>query len=377
MKKLLYIALIASFASCVQDKQSLLDKKKAELAEYNTKIEELKTKAAELEKEIILLDTAKRDVKPKLVSVEKIKPSLFKHYIDIQGSIESLENVMVGSAMGGQIVRVNVKEGDVVNVGQVLAETDSRIIRESLAQLENGYQLAKTTFERQQRLWDQKIGSEIQYLQAKTQFESLEKNKAALQAQLDMTRIKAPVSGVVDQVGIKIGEMAPPGMGVFRVVNTNRMKLVARLSDSYLNNVKVGNPVSISIRETGDLIESTLTFVSKSVNMLNRTFTVESDLKNIPANVRPNMIAKLSINDENLEDAIVINSNIVQRDANGESFVLIAIKKGDSWVAEKRLVKTGLIYQDKIVIEEGIKADDQLITTGYQDAAEGQPLLIN
>lgn len=378
MKKLIYILITVVFVSaCTENKQSTLDNKKKELVKYNEDLEALKTKIAALEKEIILLDTAKSIAKPKLVAVETLKSSYFKHFIDIQGNIESLENVMVGSTMGGQVVKVNVKEGDVVSAGQVLAETDSRIIRESLAQLETNYQFAKTTFERQQRLWDQKIGSEIQYLQAKTQFEGAEKSKASLQAQLDMSRIKSPIGGVVDMVGIKMGEVAPPGMGVFRVVNTNRMKLVARLADSYLNYVKPNDPVKVLIRETGDTINANISFISKSVNVMNRTFTIEADLKNLPSNVRPNMIANVSINDKNLDNALVINSNIVQRDQAGQNFVLVSEKVNGATIAKKKMVKIGLTYRDKVVIEEGLKQGDQIITTGYQETADGQTLMIN
>lgn len=378
MKKLIYIIIAVVFVSaCTENKQSTLDNKKKDLIKFNEQLEELKSKISSLEKEIILLDTAKSISKPKLVSVEPLKSSYFKHFIDIQGNIESLDNVMVGSTMGGQVVKVNVKEGDVVSAGQVLAETDSRIARESLAQLETNYQFAKTTFERQQRLWDQKIGSEIQYLQAKTQFEGAEKSKASLQAQLDMSRIKSPINGVIDMVGIKMGEVAPPGIGVFRVVNTNRMKLVARLADSYLSYVKPNDPVQVVIRETGDTINANITFISKSVNLMNRTFTIEADLKNLPASVRPNMIANVSINDKNLENALVINSNIVQRDQTGQNFVLVSETQNGTMTAKKKMVKIGLIYRDKVVIEDGLKVGEKIITTGYQEAADGQTLLIN
>jgi RND family efflux transporter MFP subunit len=171
--------------------------------------------------------------------------------------------------------------------------------------------------------------------------------------------------------------VAPPGIGVFRVVNTNRMKLVARLADSYLSYVKPNDPVQVVIRETGDTINANITFISKSVNLMNRTFTIEADLKNLPASVRPNMIANVSINDKNLENALVINSNIVQRDQTGQNFVLVSETQNGTMTAKKKMVKIGLIYRDKVVIEEGLKVGEKIITTGYQEAADGQTLLIN
>jgi RND family efflux transporter MFP subunit len=269
-----------------------------------------------------------------------------------------------------------VKEGDMVTAGKVLAETDNRAIRESIAQLQTNYDFAKTAFEKQKRLWDQKIGSEIQYLQAKTQYESLGKSMDALQAQLDMTRIKSPIAGVVDQVNIKAGEFAAPGMfGAFRVVNEKSMKVVAKVAESYIGKIKVGNPVSIRVTDLNDTLNAKITYVGKVVDPMSRTFAVEISLGGIANDLRPNMMTMISIQDELLADAVVIKSNYVQKDALGNTYVMLAEGAKGSMKAKKQLVKTGLSYGDLVVITEGLDGSEQYVESGYQEVTDGQPLL--
>ncbi|MFN5372104.1 MAG: efflux RND transporter periplasmic adaptor subunit, partial [Bacteroidia bacterium] len=302
--------------------------------------------------------------------------SAFAHYVDLQGSVDSDENVAVQPGMPGLVTRVYVKEGDMVTAGKVLAETDTRAIRESIAQLQTNYDFAKTAFEKQKRLWDQKIGSEIQYLQAKTQYESLGKSMDALQAQLDMTRIKSPIAGVVDQVNIKAGEFAAPGMfGAFRVVNEKSMKVVAKVAESYIGKIKVGNPVSIRVSDLNDTLNAKITYVGKVVDPMSRTFAVEISLGGIANDLRPNMMTMISIQDELLADAVVIKSNYVQKDALGNTYVMLAEGAKGSMKAKKQLVKTGLSYGDLVVITEGLDGSEQYVESGYQEVTDGQPLL--
>lgn len=376
MKKLLYISLTLLVAACSSG--SSLEKKKAQLVEYQAQHDELKLKIAELEKEIALLDTAAEIRKPKLVTLMPITNGAFNHYIDVQGTIDAEENVAVQPGMPGLVTRVNVREGDKVSAGQVLAETDNRTIRESMAQLQANLDFAKTAFEKQQRLWNQKIGSEIQYLQSKTQYESLQKNMGALQAQLDMSRIKSPINGNVDAVNIKVGEFAAPGMnGSFRVVNFGKMKVKAKVADSYIGKVKTGNPVSILLSDISDTIQGKISFVSKVVNPMTRTFDIEIDLGSTSSDIRPNMLATLKINDENLNNTISVLSNLVQKDASGNMYLMLAEGSKDKMVARKKMIRTGISYGDRIVILEGLSGSEQLINAGYQEVVDGQPISLN
>lgn len=374
MKNIAFATLVLILASCGGGSE--LEKKKAELAQYKSTYEELKGKIEKLEKEIALLDTAKSAQKARLVTVQPVKRSGFAHYVDIQGSVESDENVAIQPGMPGLVTRVYVKEGDMVNAGKVLAETDNRAIRESIAQLQTNYDFAKTAFEKQKRLWDQKIGSEIQYLQAKTQYESLGKSMDALQAQLDMTRIKSPIAGVVDQVNVKAGEFAAPGMfGAFRVVNEKSMKVTAKVADSYIGKIKVGNPVSIRVADLNDTLTAKITYVGKVIDPMSRTFAIEIGLSGIPNDLRPNMMTMVSIQDELLPDAVVVKSNYVQKDAMGNTYIMLAEGAKGAMKAKKQVVKTGLSYGDRIVITEGLDGSEQYIESGYQEVTDGQPLL--
>jgi RND family efflux transporter MFP subunit len=374
MKNIVFATLILILASCGGGSE--LDKKKSELAQYKATFAELKGKIEQLEKEIAVLDTAKVSEKARLVTLKPITRSAFAHYVDLQGSVDSDENVAVQPGMPGLVTRVYVKEGDMVSAGKVLAETDNRAIRESIAQLQTNYDFAKTAFEKQKRLWDQKIGSEIQFLQAKTQYESLGKSMDALQAQLDMTRIKSPIAGVVDQANVKVGEFAAPNMfGAFRVVNEKSMKVIAKVAESYIGKVKVGNPVSIRIPDLNDTLIAKISYVGKVVDPMSRTFAVEISLGGIENDLRPNMMTMISIQDELLPDAVVVKSNYVQKDAMGNTYLMLAEGAKGSMKAKKQLVKTGLSYGDFVVITEGLDGTEQYIESGYQEVTDGQPLL--
>jgi RND family efflux transporter MFP subunit len=374
MKNIVFATLIFILASCGGGSE--LDKKKSELAQYKATFAELKGKIEQLEKEIAVLDTAKVSEKARLVTLKPITRSAFAHYVDLQGSVDSDENVAVQPGMPGLVTRVYVKEGDMVSAGKVLAETDNRAIRESIAQLQTNYDFAKTAFEKQKRLWDQKIGSEIQFLQAKTQYESLGKSMDALQAQLDMTRIKSPIAGVVDQANVKVGEFAAPNMfGAFRVVNEKSMKVIAKVAESYIGKVKVGNPVSIRIPDLNDTLIAKISYVGKVVDPMSRTFAVEISLGGIENDLRPNMMTMISIQDELLQDAVVVKSNYVQKDAMGNTYLMLAEGAKGSMKAKKQLVKTGLSYGDFVVITEGLNGTEQYIESGYQEVTDGQPLL--
>ncbi len=350
-----------------------LEKKKAQLVKYQAEQEAIKIKIADLEKEIARLDTSAEIRKPKLVTLTPVQTGIFNHYIDVQGTIDSEENIAVQPGMPGQVTKVNVHEGDMVKAGQVLAEVDNRVIRESISQLQTNVDFAKTAFEKQQRLWNQKIGTEIQYLQSKTQFESLQKNMITLQAQLDMSRIKSPINGMVDAVNIKVGEYAAPGMlGSFRVVNFGKMKVKAKIADSYIGKVKLGNPVRIYLADIKDTIEGKISFVSKVVNPMTRSFDIEIGLGATSTEVRPNMMASLKINDENIGNAISVQSNLVQKDPSGSMYVMISEGRAANMKARKKLVKTGISSGARIIVLEGLSGNEQLIEAGYQEVVDGQ-----
>jgi RND family efflux transporter MFP subunit len=374
MKNASYLLLILLVSAC--GKPSDLQSKKEELAAYKEEADRLKGLISKLEKEIALLDTAAIAEQPKLVALETISAADFNHYIDLQGTVESEDHIAVQPGIPGLVTKVLVREGDRVSQGQVMAETDSRALRESIAQLQTNLDLAKTAFEKQERLWKQKIGSEIQFLQAKTQYESLQKSLSSAQAQLDMTRIKSPINGLVDEVNVKPGEFASPGFnGAFHVVNNNRMKVMLKVPDSYISKVKMGAPVSIYLKDIEDTIQGTVSFISKVVNAMSRTFAVEVSIKvDENTNIRPNMLASVSINDEKITGAISAPSNLIRKDQDGRSYVLTAEGNKPAMKTRKKYVATGLSYGDRVVITEGLREGDRIIRNGYQDLVDGQAI---
>lgn len=373
-KNIIIATLLAfTLAACGGDDNSLAGKQ-AELTKLKSEQTETEAKIKALESEIGTLDTtAVREDRAVAVTVSPVMSENFKHYVEVQGSVDAKNTVMVSPKSGGVLTAVLIKEGDNVRQGQTIARVDNSIMQESIAEVKNQLSLANTVFEKQSRLWEQKIGTEIQYLQAKNNKESLEKKIATLNTQLGQFSITAPISGVVDQVIAKVGEMAAPGMPVARIVNLGNLKIVAKVSDSYVATVKKGDEVIVKFPDLDQEYTARITFVSTTVDALSRTFRIEANLPSTNS-IKPNMLATVQINDATKKDALVIDQNVVQNTENG-TVVYVAENEGGKKVAKSRVVKTGLSYNGKIEILAGLKAGDQLITQGYQDVADGQAVI--
>jgi RND family efflux transporter MFP subunit len=356
---------------------SEVDKKKEELAKLKTEQQEISGKIKKLETELATLAPVKNsEGRIKLVETNPVQPQTFKHYLAVQGTVDSDNNILISPKMGGVITSVLVKEGDRVSKGQTLAVIDDAVLRQSVEELKTGLDLASTVFEKQQNLWNQKIGSEVQYLQAKNNKEGLERKLATLNSQLAMARITSPISGVIDEVNIKPGEAAAPGLGVIRVVNLSEVKVKARIADSYINAVKKGDEVKITLPDIKEEFSGKVSFVGQVVNPQSRTFDIEVSLKNRDEKLKPNMLAVVNINDKTVKDAIVIDANFVQQSESGD-IVFVAGTEGNSQKAEMRKVKTGLTYNGQVEVLEGLKAGERLITSGYQDLVDGQVIKIS
>lgn len=369
---MLVVTAAILLASC---SGSELDKKKKELADAKAKVKELNTKIETLTKEIAKMDTTVRvEVKAKLIQIDTLKKQEFKHYIEVQGNVDAEENVLALPQQPGLVRAIYVKEGDVVKKGQLLAITETTGAMEAgILTLQTQLDLATTAFEKQQRLWEQKIGSEIQFLQAKTQKEALEKQMAAQKLQLEMTKVIAPISGTVDAVNLKVGDMAAPSqlMPGIRIVNNNKLSVKAKLADSDYGKVKENDMAQVEFPDMGRTINAPISYVQRTIDARSRTFTVEVKLNNQQGNFAANMIAKLKINDAILKNVLLVPSNIVQKSADG-LYVLIAEDGKDGPVARKRLVTTGMDYKGQTVITEGLNEGDRIITFGYSELVDGQ-----
>jgi RND family efflux transporter MFP subunit len=344
------------------DKNERLAKLKEQQASITKEIQKLESEIAAGNPDSLVA------MKAKDVAVSELVLQKFDHYVQTQGHIESENNVMVSAEMMGVVTNVYVTEGQAVSKGQVLAQLDNSVISRNIESMEAQLELATSVYERQKNLWDQKIGTEVQFLQAKTNKESLEKQLASLREQKDKTRIKAPISGTVDAIIVKAGENIAPGMPAVRVVNTSDLKIQAPVSEAYVTDIKKGDKVLVKISELGKEVQAKVTFVSRTIDILSRTFNVEVALPSNP-DLRPNMTATVRIVFETDPSAVVVPINVVQ-EVNNEKIVYIAEQKGKHLVASKKVITVDGVYGNLAHVE-GLNAGDKLITVGYQGLNDG------
>lgn len=359
---------IAAITGCQPDKKKQLEELQKEHTELNKKIKTLEDEIRKEDPNALAVA-----VKAKEVSVAPIKPMNFDHYVQTQGRIESENNIMVSSKSMGVIEAVFVREGQQVGKGQVIAQIDNSVIEHNIESMKSQLELAKTVYDRQKNLWDQKIGTEVQFLQAKTNKESLEKQLQGLQEQNEMMKIKSPIAGTIDEIQVKVGENIAPGMPAARIVNNSDLKLVANVSEAYVTDVKKGDKVVINIPEIKKEIIGQVSFVGRNIDPLSRTFAVEVNLKSQPE-LRPNMSATIKVVFNTAPNAIVVPVNVIQT-LNDEKVIYVAEKDGNKTVARKKVVTVDGVYNNMAQIQ-GLKDGDQVITFGYQGLNDGEVIKI-
>ena len=380
---LLFAALLIT--SCGDKKEQTLDdiiaskdlqqirNKKSEL---DTKVQEISEEIKKLNEAIEELDTLKR---VPLVTSLDLKKQVFEHYLELQGNVKTKQNVLIYPEMAGTLERVYVKEGQKVAKGQALAKIDDGGMAQQVAQLEATTALAKTTFERQKRLWEQKIGSEIQFLQAKTNYEASKNQLDQLKKVLDKATIRAPFSGVIDDVIKDQGTVVAPGPGseVFRIVNLSNMYIEADIPETYITNITNGKDVEINFPILGKTLTTQVRQTGNFINPANRTFAIEIGVPNTDKSIKPNLTAKLKINDYTNKEAILIPQSIISENAEGDQYVYV-IKNisADTGTATQTVVKTGKTQGDVIEILEGVTAGDILINAGARSVKNGQEVKI-
>jgi membrane fusion protein, multidrug efflux system len=365
----LFVALVVAGLLAACSAASPEDDKKARLEKLKKEQADLSKEIAKLEEEIAKEDpNAASNVRAREVAVTEISPRKFDHYIQTQGRIESENNILVSAKSMGVVTQVYVNEGQQVSKGQVIAQIDNSVIERSLESMESQLELAKSVFERQENLWKQKIGTEVQYLQAKTNKESLEKQLASLREQNEMFKIKAPISGVVDEVHVKVGENIAPGMPAARVVNAGDLKLLASVSEAYVTDIKKGNKVVVSVPELKKEIEAKVTFVGRTIDPLSRTFNVEVQLPSQPE-LRPNMTATVKVIFASEAQALVVPVNVIQQ-INNEKIVYVAEANGKNTVAKRKVITVDGVFGSNAQVQ-GLSAGDKLITVGYQGLNDG------
>nr|WP_299382529.1 efflux RND transporter periplasmic adaptor subunit [Allomuricauda sp.] len=387
MKNILYITLTAVvLASCGGggngSVESVLEAK--DLAAIRAKRTELSNAQKALEKQLHSLDSAIAQLddhaKLPLVTTIAANTEKFNHYLELQGDVMTKQNVLIYPEMAGTLYRVYVKKGQKVNKGQILASIDDGGLSSQLAQAKTQAALAQTTFERQKRLWEQNIGSEIQYLQAKSNYEATDSAVKQLQSQVAKSSIRAPFSGIIDDVIKDQGTVVAPGQGseVFRIVNLTNMYIEVEVPESHLPNVTPGKSVQVYFPVLGDSVNTTIRQTGNFINPDNRSFTAEIPVPSEGGKIKPNLTAKVMINDYTNENAILIPQSIVSENAEGEQYVYLvdADSTSSDAIAKKVIIETGKTQGDYVEVLSGINNGDGIIDEGARSVKEGQKVRI-
>lgn len=375
MKKTLFIPFLVVLASIAISCGKSGDKA-ADLASLKKQRDALNIQIEKLEKETGQTKTLV--VKPQIVNVEELTTAPFNHYIEIPGRVDGEDNTSVFPANNALVTAVYVKQGDHVKRGQTLAQLDNSILLKNIDAAKVNVDLANTMYEKTKALWDQKIGTEVQFIQATANKEAAEKQLLALREQLDLYVVKSPISGSVEESNAKVGMFASPQnpMPLFRVVNFASVKVLADVSESYAAKIKPGNPVKVFFPDFNTELSSNLRFTSKYINPVNRTFTTEVRLGPSKVEYRANMMATVRINDYSKAAALTVPLSLI-RDLQNAKVVFVARQTDNKWIARKVEVTVGNTYNGLAEINSGLAKGDLIITAGYNNLSDGQLIEIN
>ncbi|MGV6830136.1 MAG: efflux RND transporter periplasmic adaptor subunit [bacterium] len=385
MKKISILLLtLLIVASCSDNQKQSVDELVA-----TDNLEEIRKRKAELDAEQIALSENLKKLEDKikmldpqmkvpLITTYKVEEKAFKHYVELQGNVSTDQNIVIYPEFSGVLTRVLVKEGQRVSKGQSLAKIDDGGLGQQLAQMQIQADLAKTTFERQERLWNQNIGSEIQYLQAKSNYESQEQAISQMKKQIGKTIVKAPFSGTIDQVITDQGSVVSPGLSpLFRIVNLNQMYVEADVPESYLANVVPGKDVELFFPVLNKNMNAKVRQAGNFINPANRTFRVEVAVNNAEGMIKPNLTAKLKINDYSNDKALLIPQSIISENAEGDQYVYtISSNEDGETVAKRVIISTGKTDGDFIEVISGLENGSKIIDEGARSVKDGQSVKV-
>jgi RND family efflux transporter MFP subunit len=372
MKKLniLIAVILAIGISACSEKTE--EKLKEELTNKRKELTTVQLEISKLEKQISDAGIELNSDNRVLVSTSKLETTDFKHYIEVSGNLTTNLDALVSPEINGQIKEIFVEEGEHVKKGDILVQLKTDVTRKSIKELETSLELAKTLYKKQKSLWDKEIGSEVQYLQAKNNVESLESKLATLNEQLDMATIRAPYSGYIEDIYQKEGEIASPGRQILLLVNIQQLKVEADISEHYLPSLAIGEDVILKFPTYPDVErEVKISNIGKYINPNNRTVKVSMNVDNTGGKLMPNMMSNIIINDYRNDSALVIPSIIVNNDVSGGSFIYVAEEKDGKMIAVKKYIKLGKSYKGQIEVLEGLKAGDLIIDKGYNVVNNG------
>ena len=350
--------------------ESLLRAKRTELSDQRNALD------ADIKRLDVVIASLDKSASLPLVATYEVTPQEFNHFTSFQGTVKTMKNINVYPEMPGQLLEVLVVEGQKVEKDQVLARIDDGGLLAQLAQAKSQLLLAETVFKRQERLWSQNIGSEIQFLQAKTQFELAEKAVDALSLQAEKSVVRAPFDGTVDQIFKEPGAIVAPGMGseLFRVVNIDEVYVEVDVPETHITSIREGSKVRVNLSAIGEEIDARIARVSKVINPSNRSFTVEIPLDNKSGYIRPNLMASVAINDYSNKSAIMIPQSVVSENAEGQQYCFALEKSAEGYIAKRLIIQTGKTSEDFIEVLDGVKNGALLITEGAKKVSDNQPV---
>lgn len=384
MKKIYSLLIVTLVLVSCGDKKQSVDTiiASGDLSKIRQKKADLDTQQQELAAQIKLLDAEIKKLDPQekvpLITTFATKQEVFNHFVELQGNVDTKQNLVIFPEFSGILSKVYVKEGQKVSKGQTLAKIDDGGLSQQIAQLQIQADLAKTTYERQERLWNQKIGSEIQFLQAKSNYEAQQKAVNQLKEQLNKTVVKAPFSGTIDDVITEQGSVVSPGQSqLFRIVSLKDMYIETDVPERYISDVVVGKNVIVEFPILGKTIDAKVRQAGNFINAANRTFKIEIGIPNGSKQIKPNLTAKLKINDYTNEKAILIPQSIISENAEGQQYVYTVIDKTDNKGKAKRVfIETGKTQGDFIEVLSGIENGNEIVEEGARSVKDGQEVKI-
>lgn len=368
LRSVLIMLLAVAVVSCgsSDEKETI----KQQITQYKDQVSELNIKIKELEKELSQLEgNAESFLIP--VTAETLQPRTFSHYFQVSGTVDAVDKAYISPEINGQLTELKVREGEQVKKGQLLAKLNTSVTENSIREVKTQLELAHTLYEKQKQLWEKKIGSEVQYLQALNNKESLESRLSTLEAQLEMAYVRSPINGIVDRINLEPGELAMPGMEMMQVVNLNKLSVMVDVSERYLPMIKEGDEVNLRFASfPGIDLEVKVYRIGNVIKMGNRTFPVELRIDNIDGKLKPNILAEVTFQDYEAQNALVVPSIIVKEDIDGK-YVYVARSASETYTAKKVYVRTGMSYNDETLVVEGLQAGDRVITEGYSLVTDG------
>lgn len=364
LKFLPFVFLAALAISCAQEQG--VDAKKTRLAELKDQVSSMNTEIKTLETEIAKLDPefAKSNKKSILITTAAARKGEFTHFVEVTGSVLSKKNVSISAETAGRILEVPAIEGMRVAKGQILARIDAESIQRNIEEMESSLELATTIFQKQERLWKQKIGTEIQYLEAKNRKDGLEKSLAAMTTQLDKALVRAPFNGTVESVDVRMGELVQPGVPMFQFVGESDLFIQADVSESFVGVLSKGDSVEVEFPSINKAMKTRVSSVGGVINPNNRTFKVEVFLPN-RFEVKPNMISILKIKDYENKESVIVPAHLILADNQGDYIFIV-----ENGTAQKKYVKRGLTYGDETEIKEGLTGTETIVDKGFREVGD-------